>query len=117
MNLTSILDDLLQALERPLLTSQTTQDLFIFRQHQDSTKQVLTEAFLQATLAVCEAAELGAKQRLHGLARVFSNLCHTFELATTQEVRSVADVGLLWSYAMRTFVLDPFLQVEQQHRR
>ena len=72
---------------------------------------------LVATLRVCWEADIVAQQRLHGLARIFLDVCHVFALVPTMELASVGHVGHLWAFAMRTAVLDGYLQAEKMHKK
>ncbi|CAE8714392.1 unnamed protein product, partial [Polarella glacialis] len=85
----------------------------------DTAVQKLAAIVLDATLSVCTEIDLAAKARLHGLARVFWNVSHAFNLVPLIDLKSPLDAGFLWAFAMRGSVLDATLATQQgsRHRR
>ena len=52
-----------------------------------------------------------------GLARIFWDMSHTFAMVPPEQLRSFFDIGRLWAYVLRTFVLDPFLQQADEPKK
>jgi hypothetical protein len=63
--------------------------------------QRLVDYLLEATLDVYKEAEFTEDRRLHGLARVFWDMSHTFSMVQPDQLRGLQDVGRLWAYVMR----------------
>ncbi|CAJ1388687.1 unnamed protein product [Effrenium voratum] len=83
----------------------------------DTPGQKLAAQLLQATLGVWNETDLASKQRLHGLARVFWDVAHAFSRTPVEDLASPVDVGYLWTFAMRTSVLDAMMPRSASHRR
>ncbi len=71
--------------------------------------QVLVDILLETTLEVYHSVEILEDRRMHGLARVFWDLAHTFSMAKPESIGTLKDIGTLWAYVMRTFVVDALI--------
>ena len=61
--------------------------------------------------------ETSEDRRLHSLARIFWGISHTLARAHGSALHSLKELGRVWAYTMRTFVLDATYRSEKLRRR